>query len=112
MPHPVSFGPLQEFYNRYQFWTDPKTFLHLLSVKNLSPPGASSLRQIHKRAFVRDEGLQLLVNTPPCGRHKTVSRSSDIDQVFTAIVANNDRIETVYPWRKPTDYELLTLIDS
>src|SRR4029077_10672562 len=70
------------------------------------------LRQINEWAFIRDQRLQLFVNTPPRGRDKTVSRSSDIDQIFTAIVANNDRIETACPWRKPTHYELLPSIDA
>src|SRR6266481_3336317 len=95
MAKPISFSPFQKFNNGYQLGTDPYTFLHLLSVKNFSPSSASSLRQINEWAFVRDKGLQLFVNHPASCGEKSVSHTSDVDQILPAIITNDDRIDSV-----------------
>src|SRR5258708_12103986 len=112
MPQPVAFGPLQEFDNSHQFRTHPDTFLHLLSIQNFAPSGASGLRQIHERTFISDERLQLLVNHLAGCWHKSISHSGDIDKVLSAIVANNDGINSVRSRHVSPDNEFLPKIDA
>src|SRR5216683_4669426 len=64
MTKPVCLGRFQKLDNGYYFGFDPYAFLHLLGVQNLAPSGASGLWQIHERALISDQWLQLLVNHP------------------------------------------------
>jgi len=78
MPQPISFCPVQKFNHSNQPWVDPHAFLQLLGVKNLTPPGSSGFWQIHERAFVGDERLEVLVDRPASCWYKTYSAGLEI----------------------------------
>src|SRR5690349_1838158 len=49
---------------------------------------------------------------PTAGWHKSISRPGNVNQIFALKIANYDRIESVYSWRKSADDKFLAAIDA
>src|SRR5215472_5563705 len=68
--------------------------------------------QIRKRHLLGNQATQLLESLPPLHWNKTVSNTSDIDQILSTVVADDQRIESVRSGHIAADHEFLTAIHS
>jgi hypothetical protein len=59
MPKMVAIGPFQKFNLRHEFWSDPNTFLHIISGQAFAPARTMRLWQVDEWAFQNHQELQL-----------------------------------------------------
>jgi len=69
-------------------------------------------REVNEGAGRNHQRLELFKDAPPGSRHEAVSRARDVDQVLASVLANDDGVQPVRPWRVATDHKLLAEVES
>src|SRR5260370_16603045 len=70
------------------------------------------VRQVNKRHRGGNQVTYFLKHLTPRRGNEAVANASYINQIFAAIVANDERVKSVWPRQVPADHQLLPLIHA
>src|SRR6266436_3122506 len=110
MSEPISRCPFQKFDLSNSLGAQPHALSHLLSREFVAPTGFVRVRQVGEGHRGRGEMTDSLEDLSARRGNKAVADASDVHQIFPLVIANDERVESVWPRNVSADDQLLTTV--
>src|SRR6266436_5133491 len=110
MSEPISRCPFQKFDLSNSLGAQPHALSHLLSREFVAPTGFVRVRQVGEGHRARGEMTDSLEDLSARRGNKAVADASDIHQIFSLIIADDQRIESVWPRNVSANHQLLSTV--
>jgi hypothetical protein len=105
-------GPLEELELPDQHGLEPYALGHLRLRQPLTPASALLLRQVHERAAIDLQALELTKERGPAGGGEPCPGPGHVDEILALVVAEHQCVERRGSSRVAANHEFLTPIDA